>query len=92
MAWTSTRLAVLGAFLLASIVSVIAVGQRELSKNKAQTGEISVAVYPDQSILVPAGYRFQNRQVAQVDAKTSLAFEQKKPSVTHGFEPRFVRL
>lgn len=72
MAWTSTRLAVLGAFLLASIVSVIAVGQRELSKNKAQMSEVSVAVYADQGMLFPAGYHPTGLAKA---TKTSLAFE-----------------
>lgn len=88
MAWTSTRLAVLGAFLLASIVSVIAVGQRELSKNKPETGEVNVAVYPDQGMLFPAGYHYRNRQIAS----TSLAFEQHKPTISNEIQQRFVRL
>jgi len=89
MAWTSTRLAVLGAFLLASIVSVIAVGQRELSRNKPRVAEISMAVSPDQGMLFPAGYHYRNQAK---NMKMSLAFQEKKPSVRLGLEPRFVRL
>ena len=88
MAWTSTRLAVLGAFLLASIVSVIAVGQRELSKSKSQMAEASVAVYADQSMLFPAGYHY--RDLAK-SSKTSLAFEQPT-SVRIGLHPRVANL
>lgn len=89
MALTSTRLAVLGAFLLASIVSVIAVGQRELSRNKPETAEISVAVYPDQGMLFPAGYHYRNQARTM---KTSLAFQQKQPSVRLGAETGIARL
>lgn len=92
MSWTSTRLAFLGAFLLASIVSVIALGQRELSRNRADMSEVSVAVSPDQGVLVPAGFQVRDREVAYTGMTTSLAFEQKQPAVAHGFEPRFVKL
>ncbi len=92
MAWTSTRLAFLGAFLLASIVSVIALGQRELSKTRTDDGEISIAAYPDQSVLVPAGFQFRDHKSGASVSKTSLAFEQNKPVIGHGMEPRFVKL
>ena len=92
MAWTSTRLAFLGAFLLASIVSVIAVGQRELSRSKSDHGEISVAVYPDQSMLFPAGYHYRDRQVSKTFSNISLAYTQDKSVASQGLEPRFVKL
>ena len=92
MAGTSARLAFLGAFLLASIVSVIAVGQRELSKSKPDQGEISVAVYADQGMLFPAGYHYRDRQASTPYSKTSLAFEQNRPVVGQGLKQRFVKL
>lgn len=92
MSWTSTRLAFLGAFLLASIVSVIALGQRELSRSRGDMSEVSVAVSPDQGVLVPAGFQVRDRPVSYSDMKTSLAYDQNKSGVAHGFEPRFVKL
>lgn len=86
MAWTSTRLAVLGTVLLASIVSVIAVGQRELSRNKPAMAELSLAVYPDNSMLMPTGYRHQDHM------KSSLTYERQPLAARLGLEPRFARL
>jgi len=85
MAWTSTRLAVLGTVLLASIVSVIAVGQRELSRNKPEMAELSMTAYPDNSMLIPAGYRHQ-------DHMKSLLVHERPTLVRLGLEPRFARL
>lgn len=85
MAWTSTRLAVLGAILLASIVSVIAVGQRELSRGKPAMAELSLATYPDNSMLTPAGYRHRDHM------KTSLTYE-RRSLARMGLEPHFARL
>ncbi|MCH8685262.1 hypothetical protein [Pedomonas mirosovicensis] len=85
MAWTSTRLAVLGAILLASIVSVIAVGQRELSRSKPAMAELSLAAYPDNSMLTPAGYRHQDHM------KSALIYE-RRALARLGLEPHFARL
>lgn len=87
MAWTSTRLAVLGTVLLASIVSVIAVGQRELSRNRPETAEYNLTVYPDNSMLMPAGYRHQ----PQDRLKSTLSYD-RQTLARLGLEPQFARL
>lgn len=83
MSWSSTRLAALGAFLLASIVMVIAAGQRHLDREKA-FAELRYNG-TEQMMLLPASYEPADRTS---DGKSA---DQKRG--THlGLQPRFVRL